>query len=348
VKRATIKDVARRAGVSTATVSFVLNDNPKEAISKTVRERVLDAARALSYHPSAAAAALARRRVRNVALVFYKDDDAMTNPFYSFVVQGAVKEAAERDYDLMFSYVETTYAGYQTLPKLVREKNAGGVLFVKRTEPRMVKDIQGLGIPVVTVDNSPRIEGVNSVQIDNRRGGGLAAEHLFLLGHERIAMLVPKVAARSVEERLEGFRAAFDKFDKRFSKVNNLVETEALTFEAGYDAAKTVIGKGRHTALFCANDEMAAGVLRAAHGLGIDVPRDLSVIGFDDIIMSNYTDPPLTTIKVTKEHMGRRAMTRLIELVERTDTRVKLELAPVELLPRASTARVRERASRPR
>jgi LacI family transcriptional regulator len=348
VKRATIKDVAKRAGVSTATVSFVLNDNPKEAISKTVRERVLDAARALSYHPSAAAAALARRRVRNVALVFYKDDDAMTNPFYSFVVQGAVKEAAEQGYDLMFSYVETTYAGYQTLPKLVREKNAGGVLFVKRIEPRMVRDIQSLGIPVVTVDNSPRMDSVNSVQIDNRRGGALAAEYLFILGHERIAMLLPKRAARSIEERLDGFRAAFDKFDRRFSKTQNLVQTEAFTFESGYDAAQAVLGKRRHTAVFCANDEMAAGVLRAARGLGIDVPGELSVIGFDDIIMSNYTDPPLTTVKVTKEHMGRRAMARLIELVERTDTRVKLELAPVEILPRASTARVRERASRPR
>ena len=309
MKRATIKDVAKRAGVSTATVSFVLNQNPKEAISETVRARVLEAARALSYHPSAAAAALARRRVRNVALVFYKDDDTITNPFYSFVVQGAIKEAIERDYDLLFSYVDATYAGYESLPKIVREKNAGGVLFMRRIEPRMVADIQALGIPVVAVDEMPRIEGLNSVQIDNKKGGTLAAEHLFRLGHEH---------------------------------------RDALSFWDGYEVARQLIEKQRLTALFCANDEMAAGVLRAGHELGLEIPRDLSVVGFDDIIMSNYTDPPLTTVKVVKEHMGRRAMTRLVELVERTDTRVKVEVAPVELVVRQSSGRPKERQSRPK
>jgi LacI family transcriptional regulator len=343
VKRATIKDVAKRAGVSTATVSFVLNRNPKEAISETVRVRVLEAARALSYHPSAAAAALARRRVRNVALVFYKDDDTITNPFYSFVVQGAIREAIERNYDLLFSYVESTYAGYETLPKIVREKNAGGVLFMRRIEPAMAEDIQALGIPVVAVDEVPRVEGLNSIQIDNRRGGTLAAEHLMKLGHERIAMLVPKRPPRSIEERLEGFRAAFDKLDRPFSRSLNVVQAETLSFPDGLEAARHVIEKQRLTALFCANDEMAAGVLRAAHELGLEIPRDFSVIGFDDIIMSNYTDPPLTTIKVMREHMGRRAMTRLIELVERTDSRVKVELAPVELVVRESTGRARDR-----
>jgi LacI family transcriptional regulator len=350
VKRATIKDVARKAGVSTATVSFVLNQNPKEAISETVRARVLEAARALSYHPSAAAAALARRRVQNVALVFYKDDDTITNPFYSFVVQGAIKEALERNYDLLFSYVDSTYAGYQNLPKIVREKNAGGVLFMRRVEPRMVEDIQALGIPVVAVDEVPRMEGVNSVQIDNRKGGMLAASHLLDLGHERLAMCVPKRPARSIEERLEGFRAAFDKFERPFSRSLHVAQAETLTFRDGYETTRHMIEKQKLTAIFCANDEMAAGALRAAHEMGLEVPRDFSVIGFDDIVMSNYTDPPLTTIKVVREHMGRRAMTRLIELVERTDKLVKVEIAPVELVLRESTGKVRERerASRPR
>ena len=348
MKRATIKDVAGRAGVSTATVSFVLNQNPKEAISEAVRARVLAAARALSYHPSAAAAALARRRVRNVALVFYKDDDTITNPFYSFVVQGAIKAALERDYELLFSYVDTTYAGYESLPKSVREKNAGGVLFMRRIEPRMAEDIQALGIPVVAVDEVPRAPGLNSIQIDNRTGGLLAAEHLLKLGHERLAMLLPKKAPRSIEERLEGFRAAFDKLDRRFSRAVNVAPCEALTFRDGYETTRALLEKSKLTALFCANDEMAAGSLRAARELGLDVPRDFSVVGFDDILMSRYTDPPLTTVKVVKEHMGRRAMTRLIELVERADSRVKVEIAPVELVLRASTGRVRERGARPK
>jgi DNA-binding LacI/PurR family transcriptional regulator len=334
-KRATIRDVAERAGVSTATVSFVLNDNPNESISQAVRSRVLGAARELSYHANAAAAGLARKRIRNVGIVFYKQDDSITNQFYSFVVQGAVKEAVERNYNLLFSYVETTYKSFEDLPKMVREKNAEGVLFMRRVHPNMIKDIDALDIPVVLVDTVPRVAGVNAFQIDNLNGGLTAGEYLLSLGHEHIAMLVPRDAVASLEQRLAGFRSAFEKHDLDFSRSANVVESDGFN----YDAAK----KSSVTGLFCANDEMAAGALRAAHEAGLEVPRDLSVIGFDDIVMSNYTDPPLTTIGVVKEHMGRRAMARLIELVEDVDDRVKIELAPVKLVVRGSTARPKTR-----
>ena len=334
--------MAERAGVSTATVSFVLNDNPNERISKGVRGRVLGAARELSYHANAAAAGLARKRVRNVGIVFYKQDDAITNPFYSFVVQGAVKEAVERNYNLLFSYVETTYKSFEELPKMVREKNAEGVLFMWRIHPAMIHDIAALSIPVVLVDTAPRVEGINAFQIDNVSGGQMAAEYLMTQGHENIAMLVPRDAVPSIEQRLAGFRGAFERLDRRFSRSANVVEADDLNYFAAHRAAAALLArKTPLTALFCANDEMAAGVLRAAHEAGYQVPRDLSVVGFDDIVMSNYTDPPLTTVGVVKEHMGRRAMARLIELVEGVDDRVKIELAPVKLVVRGSTARPR-------
>lgn len=326
--------------MSTATVSFVLNDNPNESISEAVRRRVLGAARELSYHANAAAAALARKRIRNIGIVFYKQDDAITNPFYSFVVQGAVKEAVERNYNLLFSYVETTYKNFEGLPKMVREKNAEGVLFMWRVHPAMIKDITALSIPVVLVDTAPRIAGVNSFQIDNVHGGKLAGDYLFELGHRNIAMLVPRDPVPSIEQRFAGFRAAFEKRNRRFSRSENAVEADALDYYAAHSAMAALFTKKPGiTGLFCANDEMAAGALRAAHEAGYEVPRDLSVIGFDDIVMANYTDPPLTTVGVVKEQMGRHAMARLIELVEGVDARVKLELAPVSLVVRGSTSR---------
>jgi DNA-binding LacI/PurR family transcriptional regulator len=339
-RRATIRDVAERAGVSTATVSFVLNDNPNESISQAVKSRVLGAARELSYHANAAAAGLARKRIRNIGIVFYKQDDSITNHFYSFVVQGAVKEAVERNYNLLFSYVDTTYRSFEDLPKMVREKNAEGVLFMRRVHPNMIRDIDALSIPMVLVDTFPRVAGVNSFQIDNAEGGKVAGDYLFTQGHEHIAMLVPREAVPSIEQRLAGFRASFEKGDRRFSRSANVVVTDELDYYAAHRAMVSLLAKKSPiTGLFCANDEMAAGALRAAHESGYDVPRDLSVIGFDDIVMSNYTDPPLTTIGVVKEHMGRRAMARLIELVEGIDARVKVELAPVKLVVRGSTAR---------
>jgi DNA-binding LacI/PurR family transcriptional regulator len=339
-RRATIRDVAERAGVSTATVSFVLNDNPNESISEAVRSRVLRAARDLAYHANAAAAGLARKRIRNIGIVFYQQDDAITNPFYSFVVQGAVKEAVERNYNLLFSYVDTTYKSFDGLPKMVREKNAEGVLFMWRVHPAMIKDVVALSIPVVLVDTAPRISGVNSFQIDNVNGAQMAGDHLFELGHREIAMLIPKDPVPSIEQRLAGFRAAFEKHDRRFSRSANVIETDGFNYFAAHRATTELLAKKTAiTGLFCANDEMAAGALRAAHEAGYEVPRDLSVVGFDDIVMANYTDPPLTTVGVVKEHMGRRAMARLIELVEGVDARVKVELAPVKLVIRGSTGR---------
>jgi DNA-binding LacI/PurR family transcriptional regulator len=340
--RPTIRDVATRAGVSTTTVSFVLNDNPKQAISQRVRLRVREVARALNYRASAAASGLKSKRKRNVALIFSKEDDAMANQFYSFVVQGAIKEAIEHDYNLLFSYVEATYTGFRDLPKMIREKNADGALFVRHTYPKMIKDIQLLGIPIVAVDNQPLIKSINSTQIDNERGGILAVDHLRLLGHRQIACLMPKRPPPSVAGRLEGFRIGLERHGLKFNPARHVLYAQSLSFEAAFDRMSALfLTKRVPTAIFCANDEMAAGVLRAAHQAKRHVPNELSVIGFDDISMSRYIDPPLTTVSVEKENLGRRAMSRLLELVEGTAVGIKTERVPVELVVRSTTARVK-------
>ena len=342
-KKPTIKDVASRAGVSIATVSFVLNKHPGEVISEGVKKKVWAAARALDYHPSATAAGLARKRTRNVAIIFYKDEETISNQFYSFVIQGAIKEAIEKHYNLLFSYMNATYRGYEDLPKIVQEKNAEGALFMRLVSPKLVRAIQARGIPVVAIDHYPPIKNVNSLQIDNRTGGMLAVEHLIELGHRRLAMIYAAKERPSIEERALGFQAAFEKHELPFSRRSSLFEARSLTFDGGHEIALSVLRRQRRpTGVCCANDEMAAGVLRAAHQLGLAVPDDLSVVGFDDITMANYTDPPLTTIGVVKEHLGRRAMTRLLELVEGTDGEVKREVVPVRLIVRGSTAHPRE------
>jgi LacI family transcriptional regulator len=343
MKRSTIRDVAERAGVSTATVSFVLNNNPNEVISDKVKKRVLEAAAALSYHPSATAAGLKRKHTHNVGLIFYKEDDAIANQFYSYVVQGAVKEAVERDYNLLFSFMGSSYTGFNDLPKVIRERNVEGVLFIRQTLPKMIKDLQAFGLPIVAIDNTPRIKGIDSLQIDNRLGAGLAAAHLVELGHQRLAFLGPVEPPPSIEERGEGFSERATSFG---APKPQLISAAEFTFDAAYAATLKALkakGKALPTAIFCANDVMAAGALRAAREAELRVPHDLSVIGFDDIAMSRYTDPPLTTIGVVKEHLGRRAMGLLIERIQGSTAKVFAELAPVSLVLRSSTAAPRAR-----
>ncbi|MBN2196341.1 MAG: LacI family DNA-binding transcriptional regulator [Polyangiaceae bacterium] len=339
-KKPTIKDVAAKAGVSSATVSFVLNNRPGQAISDKVRKRVLRIAEQLNYHPSATAAGLARKRTHNMGVVFYRDEQLISNAFYSFVVQGVIKEAIRREYNLLFSFLPVEYRGYADLPKIVRENNVEGVILVRETSPRLVKDIEARGIPVVAIDNFPPLKGVQSIEIDNRHGGRIAADHLVALGHRRIAFLQAAMDRPSIAERGQGFRAGLEAAGLRFSPRTHLVRAAELTFDGGRDAAERMFASPhRPSAVFCANDEVAAGVLRAALLRGLAVPRDLSVVGFDDITMSNYTYPPLTTVGVDKEALGVEAMSWLIELVERGRRDPSTRLAAVSLVERQTTAR---------
>jgi LacI family transcriptional regulator len=334
----TIKDVAKRAGVSKATVSYVLNNNPDQAISDTVKKRVWDAAYALNYHPAAAAVGLARRRSRNIGVVLYKDDSAISNQFYSFVIQGIVNETMEQDYNLLFSHVGSTYTGLRSLPKIIREANVAGVLFVSRIYPRMLHDIQETGIPVVVIDPYPSVRDVTSIQIDNYEGGKVAAEHLIELGHEHLAFL-GKVSDRpSIVQRAEGFVRTVVRQGLPFSRREDIIACSAPTFQEGYIRGSELLRRKRKlTAIFCGTDLMAAGLLRATHEQGRSVPADVSVVGFDDITMANYTSPPLTTLSVPKQQMGRRGAARLLEIIERRTRKTAKEIVPVELRVRGST-----------
>jgi LacI family transcriptional regulator len=335
----TIRDVAKKAGVSIATVSYVLNENPDEAISERAKQRVMDAVRALNYHRAAAAVNLATQRTRNIGIILYPGHSDVTNPFYSFVIQGIIREAMERDYNLLFSYVEPWYRDGQDLPKVIREANVAGVIFVGHLNPRMLYDIRDAGVAVVAIDHHPRIRNVASIQIDNRAGGQLAAEHLVGLGHEDFAFLGYVADNASIVQRAQAFLRTLERSGITRAKQRELVRCNAITFDEGYARSRELLQrKDRITAIFCANDEVAAGALRAVREFGASVPRDVSVVGFDDVIVASYTDPPLTTIRVGKDQLGRRATARLLDIVERRRSDTREDVVPVELVVRSSTS----------
>lgn len=337
--RVTIRSVAEAAGVSIATVSFVLNNRPGQVISAPVRKRVVQAAQALGYAPSAAAAGLARKRTRNVAIIFYRNDHQITNPLYSFVVQGAIKEAILREYNILFSFIKDAYRGPDDLPQVVREKNVEGAMFVQEVDDALVSELRSRGIATVAVDSHPYVPKLNTVYVDNLQGGRLACRHLLELGHQKLAFLRAASDRPSIDERGQGFVRELE--DQGRDGSNWLLEASSLTYRSGYERALKELRRNPElTAIFCANDELAAGVLRAANELNRHVPGELSVVGFDDIIMSAYVDPPLTTIGFDKEDMGRLAMARLIDLLEGKVDGVARQLLEPELVIRNSTGLV--------
>jgi LacI family transcriptional regulator len=333
---ATIKDVAEKAGVSIATVSFVLNNTPDRVISEKVRKRVMAVAQRLNYHPRASAVGLAGRRSRNVTVLFYKDMTAASNHFHSWIVEGCIKETIERKYNILFSYVPS-YSSEQSLPKVVLERNTDGVILLANISPKMIRDLQKRDIPLVAIDNTPDVKGMSTVRFDARQGGELAAEHLISLGHVNLAFIGGGVKRPSITQRLSGFATAVRRHGLPFDE-RHVFDCGDLTHEAAYQGAKNVLKKPKGpTAVLASNDEAAAGVLRAAYDVGRRVPDTLSVVGFDDITMSGYTIPPLTTIRVEKGLLGRRAVDHLIQLIESRTTVPISEVIPVKLLVRGST-----------
>jgi LacI family transcriptional regulator len=334
----TIKDVAKKAGVSITTVSFVLNNRTDVVISEEVKKRVAKVALDLDYHPSAMAAGLAGKRTRNLGVIFFQEDKIISNQFYSFVIEGIVRETIEKGFNLFFSFLEPSYEGYQNLPKIIREKNVDGVILVGRGDARMVADIKTRRIPAVAIDPFPAYSEIDLVEIDNKRGGFIAAEHLIQLGHKQIGLLTIADGRPSIEERNEGWRLALLKNGLE-SNYANVFECQSLSFQGGYEKAKEILQKNKKlTALFCVNDEMAAGAMRAAQELGRPVPGNLSVVGFDNVAVSQYTNPALTTVNVPKEQMGKLAVTRMLEIIENKDTAALKQEVPVELVLRNSTA----------
>jgi DNA-binding LacI/PurR family transcriptional regulator len=187
---------------------------------------------------------------------------------------------------------------------------------------------------------------LDSVQIDSERGGELAAEHLLSLGHRDALLLGAALDRPSIRERCEGFMRVFLAGGGSFDKRKHLIKCEH-TYHSGRDHALESLKRfPSTTAIFCVNDEMAAGALYAVLSLGLRVPKDVSIVGFDDVILSRYTSPGLTTIGLYKQELGRRAIQRLLTLVEAKHTEskkhdVKQEKVEVELVVRESTGPVK-------
>lgn len=340
---ATIKDVAHRAGVSIATVSFVINNTPNRVISEQVRKRVMAVAKELNYHPRASAVGLAGRRTRNLTFVFYKDLCTVSNQFRSWVVEGAIKEATDRKYNLLFSFVGS-YRGEQSLPKTVLERNTDGVILIHLVSPKMVQDLGARSIPCLAIDNTPAVKGLETIGFDARLGGKLAAQHLVELGHKSLGFVGGGRNRPSIAAREQGFIAGLREAGLSFDEKKQVIDTGELTFGHAYEAAKAWLRKNKTvTGVLCANDEQAAGVLRAAFEAGVRVPDELSVVGFDDIAMSGFTVVPLTTVNVDKTMLGRVAVARLIQRIDAEAMPTEHELVPVRLEARGSTAAPKRR-----
>jgi LacI family transcriptional regulator len=333
----TIRDVAKLAGVSVATVSHVVNGT--HFVSEPARERVINAMRALDYQRNEVARSLRRGRTLTLGLVL--PDSA--NPFFAEIGRSIESAAASQGYSVILC---------NTYGDINKERSYVDLLLAKQVDGIIVdteeKHGQGLAarfpyqLPVVLVDREIPENPFDTVVTDNQRGARLATEHLISLGHRRIGCITGPHHLTSSVQRLSGFRQALAEA--------GLSDTEDLIFHGDFRPPSGLAGFQNlinlpepPTAIFACNDMMALGVLRAALEAGVRVPQDLAVAGFDDIEIGQFVYPSLTTIAQQKDEIGLRTIQRIVELISGDEKGPQTILVPPRLITRESSgAQLRE------
>jgi LacI family transcriptional regulator len=326
--RSTLATVAQLAGVSVPTVSKVLNGHIH--VSAATRQRVREAMKDCDYTPVGS-----RQETRTVEVVF----DDLTSVYSAQVLGGIIDAGDEAGLTVVpRRFPDEAGPGWASR---VRSHGRAGVLVVSAVlEPEQVERFDEAGVPLVVIDsiNLPR-KNLTSIGATNFNGGFAATEHLVQLGHRRIAHVAgpPQMACNVA--RLHGYRAALEQAG--IDPHSNPVEHGLFTYETGFERARAWLASTeRPTAIFAGCDLLALGVIEAARTLGLRVPDDLSIVGFDDSHLAEWSSPPLTTIHQPLRAMGALAMRTLARLAEReTIESHHVELA-THLVTRQSTARL--------
>jgi LacI family transcriptional regulator len=327
---ATIREVAKSAGVSSTTVSHVINGT--RFVSQTVRVRVLGAIRRLGYQPNVLARSLRRGETHTIGLIL--PDSA--NPFFAKVGRSIEAAAFDLAYSVVLCNSEGNLIREQHYTEVLTKKQVDGIIFVASGDrTKSLSILLDRGAPFVIVDRDLPDVKADAVLADNLQGGYLATRHLLALGHRMIACISgPPNVAPSVE-RVTGYRQALIVSGQ--SVEEGLILRGDFHLESGWAAALELLRRPiPPTAILACNDLMAIGVIRAAAELTRRIPEDLAVVGFDDIELSAYSVPPLTTVLQPTTDMGRRAVQLLIDRIGNPDLPHRREIFPTTLTVRDS------------
>ena len=332
-----IKEVARMAGVSIATVSRCVN-NPEKVTEKT-RLKVQKAILETGYSPNTLAQSFRRGRTNLVMVVL----PSIGDPFFTDVMRGIRTAAKAKGYSVVIEETQFNTMTADEIGAMLVSKQTDGIILLASmspfgTEILSAKSRRRLPIVIGCETISPELAEFPSVHIDNVAAAKEATNYLISQGHRRIAMIYGQASSLLTKDREYGYRATMKQ--ARLAIEEGWVVEGELSIEGAIRATRKLLNhQHRPTAVFCANDEMAIGCLHAVKSAGLHVPDDISVIGFDDIRYAEVTDPPLTTIGQPAEEIGERVMYRLCrEIEDGRNGETTPEIVPHELIVRQSVA----------
>ncbi|WP_186579872.1 LacI family DNA-binding transcriptional regulator [Aquibacillus kalidii] len=341
----TIRDVAKHANVSPATVSYVLNGVKK--VSDKTKIRVLEAIEQLGYYPDFTAVSLSKRKSNLIGIMLPLTDDMPDNAtasvlknnlYYNEFISGVEMVAREQQFDTLLTGV----ADQEECRKWVKKRNLDGLIFLGIFPKSIFEQMSKLGIPIVLIDTYEEYTKLfNNVQIDDELGGYLAANHLIKLGHKNIAFVSTNLNLSPVDtKRFTGFKKALNEAGL---EVNNhlLFETREITFENGMEIAEKILNENKElTGIVTVSDILAIGMIKAFQYHQKHVPNDFSIVGFDDLSISQFTTPSLTTIKQDIFKKGEKAAELLMNNIGDQGVERQIIELPVQLVVRESTKKI--------
>ena len=331
----TSHDIARAAGVSRTTVSYVLSNRPGVSVGAKTRKRVLATARKLGYVPNSAAAMLVTGRSQSIGLVFSRPELIGVDGFIPIMVHGLNEVCSERGYRLLMEAVPDP-PGVDDYLDLAKSKRVDSMIILnpRKGDPALRQVIETT-FPVL-VAGSAEQPRESAIATQDRRGSRKATEHLLSLGHKRIAHIsYASLNYHGVLLRLEGYRVALEA--ARIAFEMTLFAEGDFTAQSGYDAMKQILASdSRPTALFAGNDTIATGAMLALREADLSVPEDFAVVGYDDLPIASYTCPPLTTIRTHPFEQGKLLAEAAIALMNNEKVGSQQDALPLDLIVRKS------------
>lgn len=335
----TIKDVAKKAGVSISTVSLVINK--KGYVAPETREKIMNAIQELDYKPLHSARKLATKQTGNIGYIVWDAHFSEVEIFYSQIFLGMEYAARGTDNYILLTTVKENFDPKTDLPRFLRYKDVDGVVLAGRVPHSLIDYLENQGLPFVLIDYSVPGKVYNSIVLDNYNGAYQAVDQLIKSGRKNVGFVGGSFYHPSVKERYRGYREALEAnglitsgYLDEFSYLKN-VETSP---EIGQTGVKELVAKSKNIdAIFCCNDTTAIGALTELKSMNFKVPDDIALVGFDDITSSLFCDPPLSTVRVPKLDIGKEAFKLLTDIINTPNATPQTRIISVEYIKRKSS-----------
>lgn len=332
--RATIKDVAKEANVSPATISYVLNG--KENISEGTKNRVYAVMKKLNYIPNLSARGLVNKNSKLIGVVVPQTEPGSNlifdNSFYSEIISSIEYEARNKGYHVIISATDANESYFS----LAKQRNLDGIIVIGAYPNNFFEEVKKTQIPIVLVDSYFDDHYFHSIQINDRYGGYIATKYILEKGHRNIAIFTGTIKEGGVvKKRYDGYLDALREYG--LDPDPDYLFEGTVDYESGLNLAEKLAGlKSRITAVFCIADILAIGAIKGFYKKGIRVPEDISLVGFDDLAISKYIQPGLTTVHQNISSKGEEAVRLLFNSMNGIQSGKQETILPISLVERES------------